>query len=76
MAATHLGTTTADEQEIEAVDDPDLQASLDEPAPHDAEEVRNDLRAMGEPQGRAETAAWRSKQTLGGADANSAESRP
>lgn len=35
-----------DEQEVEVVDDPDLQASLDEPAPYHAEEVLSDLRAM------------------------------
>jgi hypothetical protein len=57
MATNPPGAPLADEQEVEVVDDPDLQASLDEPAPYDAEEVLNDLRAMGARQGRAETGA-------------------
>jgi hypothetical protein len=46
MATAPPGAPPADEQEVEVVDDPDLQASLDEPAPHDANEVLTDLRAM------------------------------
>lgn len=36
----------ADEQEVEYLDDPDLEASLDEPAPYDAEEVHAAMREM------------------------------
>lgn len=39
MATTPSDAPSADEHEVEVVDDLDLQASLDEPAPHDAGEV-------------------------------------
>ncbi|HEU4407467.1 MAG TPA: hypothetical protein VFS43_19530 [Polyangiaceae bacterium] len=46
MASMPPNEPPADEHEVEVIDDPDLQASLDEPAPHDAHEVLTDLRAM------------------------------
>jgi hypothetical protein len=46
MASTPPDEPPTDPQEVEVVDDPDLQASLDEPAPYDGDEVLADLRAM------------------------------
>lgn len=43
----------ADEREVEYVDDPDLEASLDEPAPHDAEKVMDAIDDMIEAIARA-----------------------
>jgi hypothetical protein len=43
MAATLPGAP-ADEQEVEVVDDPDLEASLDEPATEDGEDVHAAVR--------------------------------
>lgn len=46
MASTPPNEPPTDEQEVEVIDDPDLQASLDEPAPYDAEEVHASMREM------------------------------
>jgi hypothetical protein len=46
MAATPPAPPSADEQEVEVVDDPDLEASLDEPATEDGEDVHAALREM------------------------------
>jgi hypothetical protein len=46
MAAKPPNEPPVEEEEVEVVDDPDLEASLDEPAPYDAEEVHASLREM------------------------------
>ncbi|HEU4539219.1 MAG TPA: hypothetical protein VFS00_34095 [Polyangiaceae bacterium] len=53
MATEPPNAPSADEQEVEVVDDPDLQASLDEPATEDGEEVFAAVREMIAAIGRA-----------------------
>ncbi|HEU4407800.1 MAG TPA: hypothetical protein VFS43_21225 [Polyangiaceae bacterium] len=53
MASTPPNAPAADEQEVEVVDDPDLRASLDEPAPHDADKVMDAIDHMIEAIARA-----------------------
>ncbi|HEU4410055.1 MAG TPA: hypothetical protein VFS43_32675 [Polyangiaceae bacterium] len=46
MATNPPSLPPEDEGDVEYVDDPDLEASLDEPAPYDAEEVHAAMREM------------------------------
>jgi hypothetical protein len=53
MATPPADAPHTNEQEVEVVDDPDLQASLDEPATEDGEEVFAAVREMIAAIGRA-----------------------